>query len=163
MTDPIQRFEGSFTTPQGARFAIVAARFNELVVERLIAGALDGLRRHGVADANISITRTPGAFELPLVCQRLAGSGKVDAVIALGCVVRGATPHFEYVAGAAATGCGEVALRSGIPVVFGVLTTETMEQALDRAGGKSGNKGLDAALSAIELFNLGKRLADQGL
>lgn len=154
MSDSIQRFEGTFTTPQGARFAIVAARFNELVVERLIAGAVDGLRRHGVSDASITITRTPGAFELPLVCQRIAGSGKVDAVIALGCVVRGATPHFEYVAGAAAEGCSQAALRSGIPVVFGVLTTETMEQALDRAGGKVGNKGTEAAVTAVEMARL---------
>lgn len=163
MTDAIQRFEGSYAAPAGARFAIVAARFNELVVERLIAGALDGLRRHGVSDSHISVTRTPGAFELPLVCQRIAGSGKVDAVIALGCVVRGATPHFEYVAGAAAEGCSGVALKTGVPVIFGVLTTETMEQALDRAGGKSGNKGNDAALSAIELVSLGKQLAEHGI
>jgi 6,7-dimethyl-8-ribityllumazine synthase len=162
MSDPIRRFEGNLATPDGARFAIVAARFNELIVERLVAGAIDTLARHGVPDANIVLVRAPGAFELPIVCQRLAASGKVDAVIALGCVIRGATPHFEYVAGEAAKGCGQVATGTGVPVAFGVLTTENIEQAIERAGTKAGNKGIDAALTAIEMVNLGRLLGSQG-
>jgi 6,7-dimethyl-8-ribityllumazine synthase len=162
MSDDTPRFEGSFSAPDGARFAIVAARFNELIVDRLVDGALDALRRHGVPDANIVVARVPGAFELPLCCQRIAASGKVDAVIALGCVIRGATPHFEYVCSEAARGCGQVALSTGVPVAFGVLTTENIDQALERAGTKAGNKGADAALTAIEMIGLGKRLGEQG-
>jgi 6,7-dimethyl-8-ribityllumazine synthase len=115
-----------------------------------------------VADANIVLGKVPGAFELPLLCQRLAASGKVDAVIALGCVIRGATPHFDYVAGAAAKGCESVAVETGVPVVFGVLTTETIEQAVERSGTKAGNKGSDVALAAIEMVNLGRRLGEHG-
>jgi 6,7-dimethyl-8-ribityllumazine synthase len=163
MSDDTPRFEGSFAAPAGARFAIVAARFNELIVERLIDGARDALRRHGVPDANVLIARVPGAFELPLACQRIAASGKVDAVIALGCVIRGATPHFDYVCAEAARGCGQVALSTGVPVAFGVLTTDNIDQALERAGSKAGNKGIDAALTAIEMVQLGKRLGEQGL
>ena len=162
MSDEIQRFEGSLTTPAGARFAVVAARFNELIVERLIDGALDTLRRHGVPDSHIVLAKAPGAFELPLLCQRIAASGKVEAVIALGCVIRGGTPHFEYVAGEAAKGCGSVALGTGVPVCFGVLTTDNIEQAIERAGTKAGNKGVDAALCAIEMVNLGRLLGQQG-
>ena len=162
MSDEIKRFEGSFATPAGARFAIVAARFNELIVERLIEGALDTLRRHGVPESNILLVKAPGAFELPLVCQRIAASGKVEAVIALGCVIRGGTPHFEYVAGEAAKGSGSVALGTGVPVSFGVLTTDNIEQAIERAGTKAGNKGVDAALCAIEMVNLGRQLGEQG-
>jgi 6,7-dimethyl-8-ribityllumazine synthase len=162
MSDGIQKFEGNFGVPEGTRFAIVAARFNELIVERLVEGALDTLRRHGVPDANVTLARVPGAFELPLCCQRLANSGKVEAVIALGCVIRGATPHFEYVAGAAANGCANVALNSNVPVAFGVLTTENIEQAIERAGTKAGNKGIDAALTAIEMVSLGKSLGKAG-
>ena len=162
MTEPIQRFEGSYSAPLGARFAIAAARFNDLIVDRLVEGALDALRRHGVADSDVVLAKCPGAFELPLLCQRLAASGKVEAVIALGCVIRGSTPHFDYVAGQAAKGCGQVAVDSGIPVVFGVLTTETIEQAIERAGTKAGNKGADAALSALEMVNLGRLLGQHG-
>jgi 6,7-dimethyl-8-ribityllumazine synthase len=135
---------------------------NELIVDRLVEGAQDCLRRHGVSDAQMLLVRAPGAFELPLVCQRLAASGKFEAVIALGCVIRGATPHFEYVAAEAARGCAEVALSTGVPVAFGVLTTDTIDQALERAGTKAGNKGADAALTALEMVNLGKRLGEQG-
>jgi 6,7-dimethyl-8-ribityllumazine synthase len=156
------RFEGSYAAPAGARFAIVAARFNELIVDRLVEGALDTLRRHGVADSQVVLARAPGAFELPLVCQRLAASGKFEAVIALGCVIRGATPHFEFVAAEAAKGCSNVALSTGVPVAFGVLTTDTIDQALERAGTKAGNKGADAALTALEMVNLGKRLGEHG-
>ena len=162
MSEGMQRFEGGFSAPEGARFALVAARFNETIVQRLIDGALDTLRRHGVSDANIVLIKAPGAFELPLVCQRVAASGKVDAVIALGCVIRGATPHFDYVAGEAAKGCGSVATSTGVPVVFGVLTTENIEQALERSGTKAGNKGSDVALAALEMVNLGRKLAEHG-
>ena len=162
MTDSIKRFEGSYATPSTARFAIVAARFNDFIVERLLEGALDALRRHGVKDEQIVIVKCPGAFELPLACQRLAASGKVDAVIALGCVIRGATAHFDYVAGEAAKGCGSVASATGIPVLFGVLTTDTIEQAIERAGTKAGNKGVDVALAAIEMVNLSRALTEQG-
>jgi len=162
MTDSIKRFEGSYATPSTARFAIVAARFNDFIVERLLEGALDALRRHGVRDEQITIVKCPGAFELPLACQRLAASGKVDAVIALGCVIRGATAHFQYVAGEAAKGCGSVASATGVPVLFGVLTTETIEQAIERAGTKAGNKGVDVALAAIEMVNLSRALTEQG-
>jgi 6,7-dimethyl-8-ribityllumazine synthase len=162
MAEGMQRFEGGFNAPQGARFAVVAARFNETIVERLIDGALDTLRRHGVADANIVLVKVPGAFELSLACQRLAASGKVEAVIALGCVIRGATPHFDYVAGEAAKGCGSVAMSTGVPVVFGVLTTENIEQAVERSGTKAGNKGSDVALAALEMVNLGRKLGEHG-
>ncbi|MDD9933324.1 MAG: 6,7-dimethyl-8-ribityllumazine synthase [Myxococcales bacterium] len=158
----IQVFEGTLTAPQGAAFAIVAARFNELVVDPLIEGAIDTLVRHGVPRGSILVTKAPGAYELPVVCQRLAASGKVAAVIALGAVIRGATPHFDYVAGEAAKGCGTVATSTGVPVVFGVLTTDTIEQAVERAGTKAGNKGADCALAAIEMVNLGRTLGDAG-
>jgi 6,7-dimethyl-8-ribityllumazine synthase len=162
MAEGVKTLEGSLTAPQGARFAVVAARFNELIVERLIEGALDALRRHGVPDANVVLAKAPGAFELPLVCQRIAASGKVEAVIALGCVIRGATPHFEFVAGEAAKGCGSVAMATGVPVAFGVLTTDSIEQAVERAGTKAGNKGADAALAAIEMVSLGRALSEHG-
>jgi 6,7-dimethyl-8-ribityllumazine synthase len=140
------------------RFAFVAARFNDFVVEPLIRGAVDALKRHGVTDKQIEIVRVPGAFDIPLVARKLALSRRYDALIALGAVVRGQTPHFDYVAGECASGLARIALESGIPVAFGVLTTDTMEQAVDRAGGKAGNKGADAALAAIEMANLLRRL-----
>ncbi|MDP8978796.1 MAG: 6,7-dimethyl-8-ribityllumazine synthase [Actinomycetota bacterium] len=137
----------------GLRVAVVAARFNEVVVDRLVSGALDCLRRHGVADDDIDLAWVPGSFELPVVARRLADSGRVDAIVALGAVVRGQTAHFDYVAGQAA-GVGRVAEATGVPVAFGVLTTETFEQAVDRAGGKLGNRGWEAALTAIETARL---------
>jgi 6,7-dimethyl-8-ribityllumazine synthase len=140
------------------RFAFVAARFNDFVVEPLIRGAVDALKRHGVTDKQIEIVRVPGAFDIPIVARKLALSRRYDALIALGAVVRGQTPHFDYVAGECASGLARIALESGIPVAFGVLTTDTMEQAVDRAGGKAGNKGADAALAAIEMANLLRRL-----
>lgn len=141
----------------GLRAAVVAARFNEAVVERLVDGALDCLRRHGVAEDDLTVCRAPGSWELPLVARRLAESGRLDAIVAVGCVVRGQTAHFDYVAGRAAA-VGEVADDTGVPVSFGVLTTETFDQAVDRSGGKLGNKGWDAALAAIETARLLKEL-----
>ena len=140
------------------RFAIVAARFNDFVVEPLIRGALDALRRHSVADKQIDIVRVPGAFDIPIVARKLALAHRHEALIALGCVIRGQTPHFEYVAGECAGGIARIALESGVPIAFGVLTTDTAEQAVDRAGGKAGNKGADAALVALEMANLLRRL-----
>jgi 6,7-dimethyl-8-ribityllumazine synthase len=140
------------------RFAIVAARFNDFVVEPLIRGALDALRRHGVADKQIDIVRVPGAFDIPIVARKLALAHRYEALVALGCVIRGQTPHFDYVAGECAGGIARIALESGVPIAFGVLTTDTAEQAVDRAGGKSGNKGADAALVALEMANLLRRL-----
>lgn len=134
----------------GLRLGIVAARFNETVVKGLVAGALDTARRAGVADESVELAWVPGAFEIPVVAAALAASGRVDAVICLGAVIRGDTPHFDYVAGGAATGIAKVGHDAGIPVIFGVLTTDTAEQAETRAGGKAGNKGADAALAAIE-------------
>jgi 6,7-dimethyl-8-ribityllumazine synthase len=146
-------YEGTFAPPPG-RFALVAARFNSAIVEPLVAGALDGLTRHGVADDAIDLVRVPGSYEIPLVAQRLAGSGKYAAVICLGAVIRGETGHYDHVAGEAASGVARVALATGVPVIFGILTCETLEQAINRAGAKSGNKGFDAALAAIEMVNL---------
>ncbi len=140
------------------RFAFIAARFNDFVVEPLIRGALDALKRHGAADKQIEIVRVPGAFDIPIVARKLALSRRYDALIALGAVVRGQTPHFDYVAGECASGIARIALESGVPIAFGVLTTDTMEQAVDRAGGKAGNKGADCALVAIEMANLLRRL-----
>ncbi|HZF15825.1 MAG TPA: 6,7-dimethyl-8-ribityllumazine synthase [Steroidobacteraceae bacterium] len=140
------------------KFAIVASRFNDFVVDRLVKGAIDALRRHGAGDAQIDLVRVPGAFEMPPVVRKLAASRRYDAIVALGAVVRGDTPHFEYVAGECASGVARVASDTGVPVGFGVLTVDTVEQAIDRAGGKSGNKGADAALAALELANLLRRL-----
>ena len=139
---------------RGRRFAVVVARFNDVVTSRLLEGALAALRRHGVPDDDVDVAWTPGAFEIPLVAKRLAESGGFDAVIALGAVVRGETAHFDYVAGEAASGIQRVALETGVPCTFGVLTTETLEQALERAGGKHGNKGWEAATSALEMAGL---------
>lgn len=149
----MNEYRGSLTGG-GRRFAIVVSRFNELITERLLAGALDCLVRHGVGDDAIDVYRVPGAWELPQVAGRVVRLGRHDALIALGCVIRGATPHFDYVAGEAASGLGQVARTSEMPVVFGVLTTDTVEQALERAGTKSGNKGWETALSALEMADL---------
>ena len=138
----------------GKRFAIVASRFNEDVIARLVDGAIRGLVGHGVVAGDLEVVRVPGAFELPSACQRVVERGGVDAVIALGCVIRGETPHFEYVAGAAAQGLGALSISGGVPTVFGVLTTDTLEQAIDRAGPGEDNKGWEAALSALEMVNL---------
>lgn len=140
------------------RFAIVAARFNETIVEPLIRGAVDTLLRHGASEKQLELIRVPGAFDLPFVVRRVAGSKRYDAIVALGAVIRGATPHFDHVAGQCAAGLARVADETGVPVAFGVLTTDTIEQAIERAGTKAGNKGADAALCALELANLARRL-----
>jgi 6,7-dimethyl-8-ribityllumazine synthase len=154
----IKTIEGTFSVSKNARFVIVAARFNGFIVEPLIRGASDVLLRHGVDASRITLVRVPGAWELPVVCRRLANGGKNEAVIALGAVIRGATPHFDYVAGEAAKGLAAVALETGVPVAFGVLTTDTIEQAVERAGSKGGNKGADAALVALEMVSLNEAL-----
>ncbi|HEX2796724.1 MAG TPA: 6,7-dimethyl-8-ribityllumazine synthase [Immundisolibacter sp.] len=154
MTASHTLLSGGLTAPAGSRFGIVVGRFNDFISERLLAAAIDTLRRHGVAESDITVAWAPGAFELPLAAQRLAASGRVDALIALGCVIRGATPHFDFVAGECAKGLSSVALGSGLPVAFGVLTVDSIEQAIERAGTKAGNKGADAALSALEMVNL---------
>jgi 6,7-dimethyl-8-ribityllumazine synthase len=140
------------------RFGVVITRFNDFVVEPLLRGALDALKRHGATDKQIEIVRVPGAFDLPVAARKLALSRRYEALIALGAVIRGQTPHFDYVAGECASGLARIALESGVPIAFGVLTTDTMEQAVDRAGGKAGNKGADAALAALEMANLLRRL-----
>ena len=145
--------EGQLTA-QGLRFAIVVSRFNSLVTQRLLDGALDALRRHGADDDAITVVYVPGSFEIPLAAKRLAQSGAFDAVICLGCIIRGDTPHFEYVASEAAKGIAQVMLETGVPVVFGVVTADNLEQALERAGAKAGNRGFDAAMTAMEMANL---------
>jgi len=146
-------------TAQGLKFGIIAARFNDFITGRLMEGALDGLQRHGAAESDIEIVKVPGAYEIPLAAKMLAQSKKYDAIICLGAVIRGATPHFEYVSAEVSKGIASVSMDSGVPVIFGVLTTDTIEQAIERAGTKSGNKGWDAALSAIEMANLMRQIA----
>lgn len=140
------------------RFALVAARFNDSIVENLVRGAIDALLRHGASEKQIELIRVPGAFDLPLIVRRAAASRRFDAVIALGAVIRGATPHFDIVAGQCAAGLARASEETGVPVAFGVLTTDTIEQAVERSGTKAGNKGVDAALAALELANLLRRL-----
>jgi 6,7-dimethyl-8-ribityllumazine synthase len=156
MTTP-RTIEGDLLA-RDARIVIVAARFNEFVVERLVTGAVDALLRHGASEKNLELVRVPGAFDMPLAVRKLALSKRYDLVVALGAVIKGATSHFDFVAGECASGIARAAQDSGVPVGFGVLTCETMEQAIDRAGGKGGNKGADAALAALEMANLLKRL-----
>jgi len=139
---------------QGRKLGIVVSRFNSFISEKLLEGSLDSLIRSGVNDSDIDVARVPGAFEIPLVAQKMAKSGKYDAVICLGVVIRGATPHFDYVAGEVAKGTAQVMLDTGTPVLFGVLTTETIEQAIERAGSKAGNKGSEVAVAALEMINL---------
>ncbi|MCP4127950.1 MAG: 6,7-dimethyl-8-ribityllumazine synthase [Gammaproteobacteria bacterium] len=149
----IKTIEGALNV-QNARFCLVVARFNSFIVESLLEGAIDAIKRHGAAESDITIVRVPGAFEMPLVVEKLAASGNYDAVVALGAVIRGGTPHFEYVAGECVKGIAQVTLKHGVPVSFGVLTVDTIEQAIERAGTKAGNKGGEAAMSAIEMVNL---------
>lgn len=151
-------YEGQLIA-EGLRFGIVAARFNEFITNKLVGGALDALRRHGVQDDNIEIAWVPGAFEIPLIAQKMAQSGRYDAVICLGAVIRGSTPHFDYVSSEVTKGVASVGLQTKLPVIFGVLTTDTIEQAIERAGTKAGNKGFDAAVTAIETANLLRELS----
>ena len=150
-------YEGAITA-QGLRFGIAVSRFNDFITEKLLSGAVAALERHGANVEESAVAWAPGAFELPVVCDRLAASGQFDAVIALGAVIRGSTAHFDYVAGEAAKGIGGVALKHGLPVLFGVLTTDTIEQAIERAGSKLGNKGYETAVAAIEMANLMRSL-----
>ena len=153
----MKTFEGKLIA-EGLRFGIVVARFNEFIGGKLLSGALDAINRHGGSDDNNSVAWVPGAFEIPLVAKRMAHSGKFDAIICLGAVIRGATPHFDMVAGEVTKGIALVGLETGIPVIYGILTTDTIEQAIERAGTKAGNKGFDAAVTAIEMANLLKQL-----
>lgn len=155
----MQRFEGMLVGTD-LRIGLVATRWNDFIVGNLVNGAKDALVRHGVAEEDIGLALVPGAFEIPLIAKRLAMSGKYDAIVCLGAVIRGATAHFEYVAGEVAKGIASVMLETGVPVTFGVLTTETLEQAIERAGAKAGNKGAEAALAAIEMANLLRTLGD---
>lgn len=151
-------FEGHLRVAKGGRFALVASRWNDFIVERLVGGAQDCLRRHGMADDAMDLIKVPGSFELPLAAQAAAKSGKYDAVIALGCVIRGGTPHFDLIAAEVTKGVAQVSLQTGVPIAFGVLTTDTAEQAIDRAGVKMGNKGWEAAMSALEMVDLLRQL-----
>ena len=155
--DNIKTIEGDLQCRE-LRFAIVAARFNDFIVEQLIRGAVDALKRHGAADKQIEIVRAPGAYDMPVVARKLAQSRKYDAIVALGAVIKGATEHFDYVAGECASGLSRVSQETGVPIAFGVLTTDNIEQAIERAGTKAGNKGADAAVTAIELANLLRRI-----
>lgn len=159
----MSRIEGTLVAPKGARFALVAGRFNSLVVEQLVAGARDALVRHGADAESIREVWVPGSWEIPLAVSQIAKSGKVDGIVALGAVIRGGTPHFDYVASEVTKGVANVSLATGVPVALGVLTTDTIEQAVERAGTKAGNKGADAALATIEMVNLAKALGDAGL
>ncbi|MCG8428023.1 MAG: 6,7-dimethyl-8-ribityllumazine synthase [Chromatiales bacterium] len=149
----IKTIEGALNI-QNAKFCLVVARFNSFVVESLLDGAVDALKRHGADDSEITIVRVPGAFEMPVVIDKLAAKGDYDAIVALGAVIRGGTPHFDYVAGECVKGMAQVSLQHGIPVAFGVLTVDTIEQAIERAGTKAGNKGAEAAMSAVEMVNV---------
>lgn len=146
-------YEGSFDGSR-LRVGVIAARFNETVSQRLLEGALDGLKRHGVADADVSVAWVPGAFEVPLAAERMASSGEFDALVCVGAVIRGETAHFDYVAGESAAGIAAASRKTGVPIANGILTTEDADQAVQRAGGKAGNKGFEAALAAIEMANL---------
>jgi 6,7-dimethyl-8-ribityllumazine synthase len=152
--------EGRLSAPVG-RFAIVAARFNHLIVDQLVAGAADAFRRHGVPDDAVDLVHVPGAWEIPLAARRLAASGRYAAVVTLGAVIRGETGHYDHVAGQAAAGVAQAALATDIPIIFGILTCETLEQAMNRAGGKAGNKGFEAAVAAIEMANLLTQLKNE--
>lgn len=150
----IKVLEGKVVAPQGMKVGIVASRFNEIIVNKLLGGAVDGLVRHGVDEENITAVWVPGAFEIPVTAAKMANSGKYDAIICVGAVIRGDTTHYDYVCNEVSKGVAQVGLNTGVPVLFGVITTENIEQAISRAGSKAGNKGYDCALSAIEMVNL---------
>ena len=154
----MKEYQGTLVAPAGATFAIVVARFNEFITSKLLGGCLDGLTRHGANPDKVEVFWSPGSFEIPVLAQRLAATGRFSAVICLGAVIRGATDHYQYVASEVAKGVAHAAMATGVPVIFGVLTTDTIEQAVERAGAKSGNKGSDAAAAAIEMANLFSQL-----
>ncbi|MBD5406337.1 MAG: 6,7-dimethyl-8-ribityllumazine synthase [Treponema sp.] len=154
----MKTLEGKLVASEGMKIGIVASRFNEIITNKLLSGALDGLIRHGVDENNITTCWVPGAFEIPLIADKMASSGKYDAVIAVGAVIRGSTSHYDYVCNEVSKGIAQSGLKNGIPVMFGVITTENIEQAIERAGSKAGNKGYDCALGAIEMVNLIKQL-----
>lgn len=158
-----QAIVGNLVVPSEARFAIVAGRTNTFIVDRLVEGAFDALLRHGASDERITLVRVPGSWEIPVVCSRLARAKKFDAIVALSAVIQGGTPHFEYIAAEVTKGLASITVTTGIPVSFGVLTTDTLEQAIDRAGVKSGNKGFDAAMAAVEMVSLMRELSNRGL
>ena len=162
MSEP-RVIEGHLVAPKGARFAIIAARFNHFIVDRLVEGAVDALVRHGAEAANITIVRVPGAWEIPVIASRIAQKKTVDAIVAVGAVIRGSTPHFDHVAGEVSKGVASVSLATGVPIAFGVLTTDSIEQAVERAGTKAGNKGWDAAVTAIEMVGLRRAIDEAGL
>jgi 6,7-dimethyl-8-ribityllumazine synthase len=157
MEQQMKIFEGKLLA-QELRFGIIVSRFNDFIGERLLGGALDALKRSGADEKNVAVFKVPGAFEIPLLAKKVAGTGHYDALICLGAVIRGSTPHFDYVANEVSKGIASVSLETGVPVSFGVLTTDTIEQAIERAGTKAGNKGWDAAISAIEMANLIKQI-----
>ena len=150
----INLLEGKVVAPEGMKVAIIASRFNSFIVEKLLEGAVDGLVRHGVQESNIDAAWVPGAFEIPVIAQKMAESGKYDAVICVGAVIRGSTSHYELVVNETAKGIAQAGLKTGVPVLFGVIATENIEQAIERSGSKAGNKGYDCALGAIEMVNL---------
>jgi 6,7-dimethyl-8-ribityllumazine synthase len=158
MSDAVKIVQGNLVA-DGAKFAIVASRFNSFLVDKLVAGALDAITRHGAKPDDATLVWVPGAFEIPVAARRLAESGDFDAIICLGAIVRGATPHFEYVANATATGIAEVGLQTGVPCIFGIVTADNLEQAIERCGTKAGNKGFDAAVTAIEMVNVLRQLS----
>ncbi len=151
-------YEGQLTTQQNEKFCIIISRFNDFIGEKLLSGAIDTLKRHGVSDENIEVVKVPGAFEIPLAAQKFAKTNKYSAIITLGAVIKGSTPHFDYVSAEVSKGVANVSLQTGVPVIFGVLTTDNIEQAIERAGTKAGNKGADAAKTAIEMVNLFKTI-----
>ena len=159
----MKTIEGNLVVPDGAKFALVASRFNHFIVDRLVEGAHDALVRHGADESKITIVRVPGAWEVPLAVSRIAHGKKVDAIVALSAVIRGATPHFDVIVGEVSKGLSQIQLQTSLPIAFGVLTTDTIEQAIERAGTKLGNKGFDAAVSAIEMVALGVAMKVEGI
>ena len=156
--DNINVIEGKVVAPKGMKVGIIASRFNEIISNKLLGGAVDGLLRHGVEEKNVTAVWVPGAFEIPSIASKMANSGKYDAIICVGAVIRGQTSHYDYVCNEVSKGIAQVGLTTGVPVMFGVVTTENIEQAIARAGSKAGNKGYDCALSAIEMVNLAKQI-----
>ena len=154
----MKTFEGQLTTTSDDKFCIIISRFNDFIGSKLLSGAIDELRRHGVSEDNIDVVKVPGAFEIPVIAQKFDNNKKYSAIITLGAVIKGSTPHFDYVSAEVSKGVAQVSLQTGVPVIFGVLTTDNIEQAIERAGTKSGNKGADAAESAIEMANLLKNI-----